>query len=88
MHFHKSCTSKGDHLILLINTGNAHQEKMWSQNIINTFKKCEGDRDQNRMKNDSGDQKVVVFAITEINYLMVGLVSDLERPLSYLYFWY
>ena len=33
-------------------------------------------------KNDDGHQIVVVFTITEINYLMVSIIYDLVRSLS------
>ena len=42
MYFHDSHTRNGDHLIPLVKTGNAHEEKMLPQTIINIFKKCEG----------------------------------------------
>ena len=44
MHFHNSYKRKGDHLILLIKTGNAHEQRMLPQTIINTCKKYEGER--------------------------------------------
>ena len=44
MHFHNPCTCDGDHLILLINTGNAHKGRVLPQTIVDTFKKCKGAR--------------------------------------------
>ena len=40
--------------------------------------------DENGVKNDGSDQMVVAFTITDINYLVVGLLWDILRPLSYL----
>ena len=40
------------------------------------------------MRNDGGGQMMVVFTMTDINYLVVGLFDDLARSLSYLYLWY
>ena len=39
IYFHDSSTSNGDHLILLIKTGNFHKERMLSQTTIITFLK-------------------------------------------------
>ena len=44
IYFHNSCIRNGEHLILLIKTGNVHKEIMLSHAIINTFKKCEGEK--------------------------------------------
>ena len=42
MHFQNSCTSNGDCLILLINTGDAYKVGILSQTVIKSFKKCKG----------------------------------------------
>ena len=51
MHFYISRTRNGDHLILLIKAGNAHEEKMLPPHIIDIFKKCpeEGIETQTKM---------------------------------------
>ena len=46
-----------------------------------------GRRAENIVKNDGGGDMVVVFAITEINYLVVSLFFDLVRAILYLYLW-
>ena len=40
------------------------------------------------IKTDCSGEMVVAFTITEKNYLMVNLFSDMVLPLSYLYLWY
>ena len=42
-YFHNSYTRNGDHLIFLIKTGNAHEERTLLQAIIDTLKECEGE---------------------------------------------
>ena len=42
MHLCNFHARNGDHLILLIKTGNAHEEKMLPQTVISIYKKCEG----------------------------------------------
>ena len=83
MHIQNCCTRNGDHLNLLIKSGNGHKQRILAQTTINTFKSMRG-RDRNTVKNDGG-QIVVIFTITEINYLVVSQFCDLVRPLSYLY---
>ena len=62
--------------------------------IVNT---CEGEAVQTQIKSDDSGQIVVVFTITEINYLLVSVFCDvvllffcLYRPAGYqyLYLWY
>ena len=73
MLFNNSCTCNGDHLNLLITTGNANRKGILSQTIINTFKKCKG-----RRKGIETQSEMMVapngcgFTITEINYLVVA----------------
>ena len=91
MHFHNSCTRRGDHPGILINTSDAHKQRMLPQARINTFKKCkrEGIRgNRNTVKNDDGGQMVVVITITEINYIVVGLFCNLLLLLLFLYLKY
>ena len=80
-------TRNGDHLILLIKTGNAHEERILPQTIINVFKKCLGGGIETQ-KNDDGGQVVVAFTMTEINYLALSLFCDLVWSLSDLYLWH
>ena len=88
--FHNTCTRNSHHLILFIKIGDAHKIKILSETIFNTSKKCnpENGRNRNIVKNDGGGVMAIVFAITEINYLVVGLFSDLVRAILYLYLWY
>ena len=51
--------------------------------IICVFKTCKGER---YTAKSNGDTKmVVVFMMTEINYVVVGLCNDLVLTLSFLY---
>ena len=84
--FHNTCTQNSDYLILFIKIDDAHKIRMLSHTIFNTFKKINR-RNGNIVKNDYGVM-VVVFAITEINYLVVSLFFDLVRAILYLYLWY
>ena len=69
---------------IVIKIGDAHKIRMLSHTIFNTFKKCyQGDG--NIVKNDVGGEVVVVFSITEINYLVVSLFFDLVPAILYLY---
>ena len=43
MHFRNSFTRNSNHLIFLIKAGNALEERMLSQTIINTFKSSKRD---------------------------------------------
>ena len=59
---------------------------MISQTIIHMLERCNrGEEEVNIVKNDAGATMVVVFAIAEISYLVVGLFNDLVRPLLFLY---
>ena len=49
-----------------------------------SFLKSVREGDGNTVKNDGGDQMVVIFTITEINILMVSLFRDSVPPLPYL----
>ena len=60
---------------------------MLSQTIFNTFKKCNRG-DGNIVKNDGDGEKVVVFTITEINYLVISQFFDLARAILHIYLWY
>ena len=43
IYFRNSCTRNGDHLSPFVRTGNGrHKERMLSQTLSITFKKCEG----------------------------------------------
>ena len=42
MHIYDCCTRNGDHLVLLINTGNVHKQRILSLTTINTFYKSKG----------------------------------------------
>ena len=42
MHKHNCYTRKGDNHNLLIKTGNAHEERILPQAIINTSNECKG----------------------------------------------
>ena len=90
MYFHNTCTRNKDYLIFFIKTGDAHKIGMSSHSIFNTFKKCkrEGEGVGSIDKNDGGGEMVVVFTITEINYLLVSPFFDLVRAILYLYLWY
>ena len=70
MHIHNCCTLNVDNL--LIKNGTAHKQRTLPQTTINTLKKYEGEG-MKPVKNDGGGQMVVVFTITEINYLTVSL---------------
>ena len=87
MHIHNSYTYSGDHPNLLIKTRNAHKERILPQTTINTFKKCQEEELKHSSK-DGGTQMVVVFKITEINYLKISLFCDLVRPLWFFYLRY
>ena len=54
----------GDHPTPSIKTGNAHKERTLTKTTNVSFKKCEGEELKSQM--------VVVFTITEVNYLMVS----------------
>ena len=68
MYFHNTCTRNSDQLIFFFETDDADKMRMLSHAIFNTFKKCNWG-DGNLVKNDGGGEIVVVFTITEINYL-------------------
>ena len=86
MQLHNTCTRKSNCLVFFIKTGDAHKIRMLSPTIFNTFKECNrGKGDGNIVKNDGGGEMVVVFNITEINYLVVSLFFDLVQAISYLY---
>ena len=87
MHFHNTCARNSDYLILFIKPGDAHNLRMLSHTIFNTFKKFNRG-DGNIVKNNGGGEMVVVFTITEINYLVVSIFFDLVQAISYLYLWY
>ena len=87
MHFHNTCTRNSDYLIFFIKTGDAHKKKMLSHTILNTFKKCNWE-EENIVKNNGGGEMVVVFTITEINYLVVSIFFDLVRAILYSYLSY
>ena len=48
---HTSCTRNVDHRVVLIKTGSTQNERMMSQTIIRTFKKCKkrGGETQSKM---------------------------------------
>ena len=83
IHFHKSCARNCDHHILLIMTGNAHQESCHKLSLI--FVREEG---LFIIKNDCSGEMVVAFTIKEKIYLMVSLFYQLVLPLSYIFLWY
>ena len=92
MYFLNTYTRNSDYLILFIKTNDAHKISMLSHTISNTFKKYNrgrgrGKGDGNIVKNDGGDEMVVVFTITETNCLVVSLFFDLVRAILYLYLW-
>ena len=87
-HFQNSCARNGDHLILLIKTGNTHKkEYCHTLSIINT-QKCEGGRDRNIVVKDDGGQMAVAFTLTEINYLVVILFAIWYGPFPINTLWY
>ena len=64
---------------------------MLSHTVFNTLKKRNrggGGGGGNIVKNDGGGEMVIVFAITEISYLVVSLFFDLVRATLYFYMWY
>ena len=85
--FHNTCIRNSDYLSPFVKTDGAHKIRMLSDTIFNTFKKGRR-RNGNIVKNDGGGDMVIVFAITEINYLVVSLFFDLVRAILYLYLWY
>ena len=80
-----SVTPVHEIVIIFIKTDDAHKIRILSHTIFNTFKKCNRGRDGNIVKNDGGGEMVVVFTITEINYLLVSLFFDLVPTILYLY---
>ena len=85
MYFYNTCPRNSDYLILFIKTGDdAHKIRMLSHTIFNIYKKCD-QGDGNIVKNDGGGETVVVFTITEINYLVASLFFDLVWAILYLY---
>ena len=84
MHFHDFCARNCDHHILLIITGNVHEESCHKLMLI-LVREQELKHNQNYC-NYSGEM-VVAFTIKK-NYLMVSLFRDVMLPLSYLYLWY
>ena len=90
MYFHNTCTRNSDYLILFTKTGDVHKIGMLSPTIFNVRwvshqRVIWGGRDGNIVKNDGGGKMVVVFTVTEINYLVVSLFFDLVRAILYLY---
>ena len=75
MYFHNTCTRNSDYLILFIKTGNAHKIGMLPHTIF-----TEGGGWKNS-KNDGGGEMLVVFTITETNYLVVSLFFDLVQAI-------
>ena len=54
---------------------------MLLQNIFHTVKKCgKGGEDSKTLKIDGGGEMMLVYTITEINYLVVGLSYNFVRP--------
>ena len=84
IYFQNTCTRNSNYLILFIKTGDAHKIRMLSHTIFNTFKKCNRGNG-NIVKNDGGGEMVVIFTITEINYLVVSLFFNLVRAILYSY---
>ena len=84
MYFHYTCTGNSDYLVLFIKTGDAHKIRMLSHTLSLTLLKSVTGGDGNIVKNDSGDEMVVVFTITEISYLVASLFFDLVRAIVYL----
>ena len=80
MHFHNSCTQNCDHHILLIMTGNAHEESCHKLMLILVREKG-----LKHNHTDGSGEIVVAFTITKINYSVVSLFCDVVLPLSYLY---
>ena len=87
-----TCTRNSNYLILFIKTSDAHKIRMLSHTIFNKLflKSVTEGRggDGNIVKNNGGGEMVVVFTITEINYLVASLIFDLVRAILYLYLWY
>ena len=86
MHVNNSCTCSGNRLIplrlaMLKNKESCHK-------LTSTLLKSVGDEGLKRSKNDGDGQMLVVFTITELNYIMVSIFCDLVRLFSYLYLWY
>ena len=78
---HSPCIFNGEHITLSFKTGSSYKQSVISRAIICSLYKVRG----NELKNDGVAKVVVVFTITELNYLLIGLFHDLVCPLSYLF---
>ena len=87
VHTHNSCTRNGDNLILLIKTDNDHKKECRCKPSLKLLESVRG-RDCNTVENDDGGQMLVAFTVTETNNLVVSLLCDLVRSVSYLYLRY
>ena len=71
---YSSCTRNGDHVGLLIKTGNTDKKGMISQTIILTFQNVEKGAGRGETHKR---MKLVVLIIKEMSYLVEDLFDDL-----------
>ena len=79
----------GDHLNLVITTGNANRKGILSQTIINTFKKCKGRRKGIETQSEMMVAPKWLWFYNYRNKLFSGgLFCDLNLSISYLFLEY